>query len=112
MQLGRSFVGVTHPQNVVLLALQPGEGHGLEVGHHLALLVIARRVVALEGDDARCVPPLVLAGVDQHPGALGISRQHLGRGISRHGLAGDAAARLRVEGGHHLGGRVLDRPPP
>lgn len=64
MQLDAALVGVAHPDDIALVGLETGKGKALEGVHHLALLVMARRIFLREGDNARAIGPLMRAGVD------------------------------------------------
>lgn len=69
VQLDAPGVGVAHPEHVELVGLQPGTGEILEPLDDRALLLLGRRVLGGEADDAALVPPLVGHRVDErlHP---------------------------------------------
>lgn len=69
VQLDAPSVGVTHPEHVELVRLQPGAGKVLEALDDRALLVLSRRVLGGEADDTALVAPLVRYRVDKrlHP---------------------------------------------
>lgn len=69
VQLDAPGVGVTHPEHVELVSLQPGAGEILEPLDDRALLLLGRRVLGSKADDATLVAPLVRYRVDErlHP---------------------------------------------
>lgn len=79
MQLHAPGVCMPHPEHVELVRLQPGTGKVLEALDDRALLVISRRVLGGEADDAALVAPLVRHGVDERLHPRRMSFEHLGR---------------------------------
>lgn len=69
VQFDTPSVGVTHPEHVELVCLQPGAGEVLEPLDDRALLLLGRRVLGGEADDTALVAPLVRYRVDErlHP---------------------------------------------
>lgn len=59
VELDPILVGVSHPEDIPLVALQAGERQSLEGVHHLGLLALGRRILPRERQDARAVGPLV-----------------------------------------------------
>lgn len=78
MQLNPPLMAVTHPEHVVAVGIEPGEGQCLEMVHDLALPGFARGVLSGEGNDPGAVAPDMRAGIDQRLGAVGIAAKHLG----------------------------------
>lgn len=66
MQLYPRFIGVrvTHPHALEPLWVEARKGRGLELGHQLALLRLAWRVLLGKADDAGRVPLLEAQAVD------------------------------------------------
>lgn len=114
MQLHAVLMCVAHPQHVMALAIEAREGQFLEGVDDRLLLVLGRRIVTLEADDARAIAPLVRAGVDQVDHPLRIAAQHLGQRVAGDGprLAGLIADQVAVLviGQHLAVGQVVDRP--
>lgn len=52
VELDPILVGVSHPEDIPLVALQAGERQSLEGVHHLDLLALGRRILPREGQDA------------------------------------------------------------
>ncbi|KAA8605070.1 hypothetical protein AL036_20925 [Salipiger aestuarii] len=77
VKLDPVFVGMSDPEHVILLRVQPREGQTLEVVHDLGLLFLGRGVGGRKADHARAVSPLVAASVDQGLSAVGIAAQNL-----------------------------------
>lgn len=69
VQLDAPSVGVTHPEHVKLVSLQPGAGEVLEALDDRALLLFGRRVLGGEADDTALVSPSIRHRVDErlHP---------------------------------------------
>ena len=86
-------VRVPHPEAVILIGFEAGEGDALEFVHDLLLLGRARGVLAGERDDAARIAPLPIDAVDQLHRALGIAAQDLGRLMFAARLARDIADR-------------------
>ena len=74
-------VRVAHPQDVVLVRLQPREGDALELVHDAFLLGLARAIFRRERQDARRVAPLPIDPVDQLARLRWIAPQHLGQRV-------------------------------
>lgn len=81
-------VAVTDPCDVILLWIQPGEGQTLESVHSLTLLVLGRRILGREGQDAMRVGPLAVDAVDQVAGPVHIAPDNLGGRMAAAFLAG------------------------
>ena len=114
MQLDPAFVAMADPEQLILLGVQPREGQPLETVHNLGLLILGRVVTVREADHACAVSPLVVAGIDQGLGSLGIAAQDLGEWVAGDGLGlavsiADQVA-VAVIGQHALGHEVPDRP--
>lgn len=73
VQLDAVLVAVTNPEQVVLLAVQPGKGQPFEGVHQLGLLRFTWGILGGKTDHARAIGPLVTAGVDKGFGALRIA---------------------------------------
>ena len=108
MQLGVALMPVSHPEHVVLVALQASKDGRLEVVDQLLLLLLGRVVAVAESDHAAAVLPGVANGINQHLGACRVTAHHFGRGYSGLGLTLDALA-LGIEGWHDGGSGVLHR---
>lgn len=114
MQLNPVFMGMAHPEAIVLVALQPGKSQFLEAVHDLGLLITFGRIITGEADDARPIGPLMRAGINQRLSSGGIAAQHLGPGIAGHGqrIAVVIAAQIAVLviGENRGGDQIADRP--
>lgn len=83
MQLHPPAFGVLmpHPGDVILLRVEAGKGQGLDLIHHLPLLILGRRILQGEADHAMGVAPLAVNAVDQIPRPVDVAAHHLGRGM-------------------------------
>lgn len=83
MQLHTPAFGVLmpHPGDVILLGVEAGKGQGLELIHHLPLLILGRRILQGEADHAMGIAPLAVDAVDQIPRPVDVAAHHLGRGM-------------------------------
>jgi len=68
-----------HPEDIALIRLQAGKGHGLEVVHDARFLLGRHDFVRMPGKDPGRELPFGVQGVDQVSGQLMIAAQHLGR---------------------------------
>ena len=68
---------VTHPKNVALIRLQPGESNLLEGIHDLFFLFRRYLVVGMPGEGSGCVFPLAVYAVDESASHSDIASQHL-----------------------------------
>lgn len=87
MQLCVAFVGVSNPQNVVLIPVQASKCGLLEIVHDLLLLGLGGVVGVSECDNSRRITPLAAGTVDQLNRALWVTAQHFGGRITAHKLA-------------------------
>ncbi len=70
-----------HPGDVILLGVEAGKGQGLDLIHHLPLLILGRRILQGEADHAMGVAPLAVDAVDQIPRPVNVTTHHLRRGM-------------------------------
>lgn len=68
-----------HPENIALVRLQAGKGHGLEVVHDARFLLRRHEFVRMPGKDPGRELPFGVQGVDQLSRQLRITTQHFGR---------------------------------
>ncbi|WP_300154335.1 hypothetical protein [Solidesulfovibrio sp.] len=68
-----------HPEDVALVRLQTGKGHGFEVVHDARFLLGRHDFVRMPGKDPGRELPFGVQGVDQVSGQLMIAAQHHGR---------------------------------
>lgn len=68
-----------HPEDIALVRLQAGKGHGLEVVHDARFLLGRHDFVRMPGKNPGRELPFGVQGVDQVSGQLMIAAQHLGR---------------------------------
>lgn len=68
-----------HPEDIALVRLQTGKGHGLEVVHDARFLLGRHDFVRMPGKNPGRELPFGVQGVDQVSGQLMIAAQHLGR---------------------------------
>ena len=76
MKLCSVLVPVPDPQDIVLVTVQTGEGHLLEVGHHLLLLILGGAVLRSERQDTGGIFPFPVDGVDEVADPFGIPAAH------------------------------------
>ena len=79
MQFGMPCVSVPYPENIPLVFLQSGEGHGLETVHDFSLLFRRDDIVGVPGKDASRELPCRVQRVDEPPGKGDIPSQNLRR---------------------------------
>jgi len=79
MQFRMPCVSVPYPENIALVFLQSGEGHGLEVVHDLSFLLRRDDIVGMPGKDTSRELPCRVQRVDEPPGKGDIPSQDLRR---------------------------------
>ena len=75
MQFRMPCVSVPYPENIPLVFLQSGEGHGLETVHDFSLLLRRDDIVGMPGKDASRELPCRVQRVDEPPGKGDIPSQ-------------------------------------
>lgn len=70
---------VPHPEDIALIRLKAGKGHGLEVVHDVRFLLGRHNFVRMPGKDPGRELPFGVQGVDQLSRQLRIAAQHFGR---------------------------------
>ena len=70
---------VPHPEDISLVRLQAGKGHGLEVVHDARFLLGRHEFVRMPGKDPGRELPFGVQAVDQFSRQLRIAAQHFGR---------------------------------
>ena len=79
MQFRMPRVSVPYPENIPLVVLQSGEGHGLETVHDLSFLLRRDDIVGMPGKDTSRELPCRVQRVDELPGKGYIPSQNLRR---------------------------------
>ena len=79
MQFRVTCVSVPYPENIPLIFLQSGEGHGFKTVHDFSLLIRRDDIVRMPGKNASRELPCRVQRVDELPGKGDIPSQNLRR---------------------------------